>query len=118
MSEGFSYTTEADLRATVVQMALLTGWMVYSTPDSRKVWPRSTAVGFPDLILLKDGVLLFIELKTEAGKLTITQQNWQAELSKVQGVQTRIWRPSDLEKVGAILGMGKEDAGAYHSGSS
>ena len=67
------YIREADLKAAIIQMALLCGWTVYCIPDSRKVYPRSTAPGFPDLVLVRPPEIIFVEVKTSAGKLTAAQ---------------------------------------------
>ena len=57
--------TEAQFQAAVIQYAELKGWMVYHTHDSRGSRP-----GFPDLTMVRDGVLIFAELKSERGRLT------------------------------------------------
>lgn len=70
--------TERQLEDTVAAMARARGWRRYHTHRS----DRSPA-GFPDDVLVRDGRLLFLELKTEAGKLSAEQSAWIADLTAV-----------------------------------
>lgn len=36
--------------------------------------------GIPDLLIIRKGVFMFIELKTPKGKLTVAQEWWHARL--------------------------------------
>lgn len=66
------------------------GLLVYHTFDSR----RSTA-GFPDLVVVGPGGVLFRELKTQKGRLTPAQVMWGDAL-RAAGVNWGVWRPADL----------------------
>lgn len=70
--------TERQLEATVAAMARARGWRRYHTHRS----DRSPA-GFPDDVLVRDGRLLFLELKTEGGKLAPAQEEWLRDLAAV-----------------------------------
>jgi len=85
---------ERDLQETLVAAARYLGWASYHTYDSR----RSQA-GFPDLTLVRDGRLVFLELKTEKGRLRPEQQTWLDALAEVPGVVARVVRPADLDDV-------------------
>lgn len=61
----------------------------YHTHDS-----RHSAAGFPDLVLVGRGRLLFIEVKSATGKLTTPQLAWYAGLLDV-GAEAYVWRPAD-----------------------
>jgi hypothetical protein len=61
----------------------------YHTHDSR----RSPA-GFPDRVYCGPGGVLFRELKTDTGKLTLAQLDWLANLNAA-GLNAGLWRPSD-----------------------
>jgi hypothetical protein len=79
--------TEKQLQNAVVNLAKLLQWRVYHTWLSARSTP-----GFPDLCLVRDGRLIFAELKSERGKVSEEQQAWLDELS-FTGAQTFIWYP-------------------------
>ena len=117
MLNPFDIITEAEYKATIVEAGLKYGWLVESIPDSRKVYPRETAAGFPDLVLAKPPILLFIEVKTEHGKLSKQQALWLLELNQCGGVQAFVARPSgwdSLEKLlrGEVLHFVKDSPGS------
>lgn len=81
--------TEKAFQAQVVALASYLGWTHYHTHDSR----RSPA-GFPDLVLVKAGEpVLFVELKTDVGKLTPAQRYWIALLDDAEGCEVWLWQP-------------------------
>ncbi|MHB8324792.1 MAG: VRR-NUC domain-containing protein [Candidatus Dormibacteria bacterium] len=85
---------EDELLRSVVSLAQFHGWLSYHTWNS-----RHSASGFPDLVMVRLGRLLFVELKSEHGKLTAPQQAWGAALTQAEGagaVAYRVWRPGDL----------------------
>ena len=53
--------------------------------------------GYPDLTLARDGVVLFAELKTQAGRLRPEQQRW------LEILDGEVWRPNDWPEVEAII---------------
>ena len=87
--------TEAQFQAQVIKMATdIYGWEVFHDGDSR----RSNA-GFPDLGLVKDGKLIFAELKKEKESYpSPAQRSWLAKLGLVMkssdNVLAVLWRPS------------------------
>jgi hypothetical protein len=93
--------TEASFQQAVCDLAQLNGWIYYHTFDSR----RSPA-GFLDLVLchagphgaLTGGQLLFAELKTAKGKVTIGQQIWLRTLTAA-GAEVHLWRPDDWPEI-------------------
>ena len=88
--------TEKEWQEQVVALARTVGWKVFHTYDSRRSNP-----GLPDLILVRDRVV-FAELKRESGRLSAAQDEWQARLRRA-GAEHYVWRPRDLETVGAVL---------------
>ena len=92
--------TEKDFQAKVIQAAKLFGWHVYHTFYSHRSEP-----GFPDLVLVKDRVM-YRELKTETGKLTIHQKAWAESLHR-GGADYSVWRPSQLQAIYSELMGGK-----------
>lgn len=67
--------TEKQLQQHVLDLARLLGWRAYHTFDS-----RHSAAGFPDLVLIKPPRLLFVELKSDKGKLSSAQVEWINDL--------------------------------------
>ncbi len=97
---GVKPLTEKGFMATVVQYAKLCGWMCYHTWNSKHSEP-----GFPDLVLVRDGEIVFVELKLEKGKVSVAQEKWLSELQKCSSdnVSVIVFRPSDWEEVKGTL---------------
>lgn len=99
--------TEAQWQAQVLKEAKRWGWSAYHTHDSRR-----SAAGFPDLVLAHEHHgLLFVELKTDVGKLAPAQHEWlntiwkaaQDEGGSPGRVRVFLWRPRDAEEVWSTL---------------
>jgi len=58
--------------------------------------------GFPDLVLVNTGTVLFVELKTETGRLSPDQLRWEEAL-RMADANYEVWRPSDWPNVLSIL---------------
>ena len=71
-----SKMSERELQDAVLELARYLGWRCYHTHDS-----RHSAAGFPDLVMVRDTRLIFAELKSERGNLSIDQQHWLAALN-------------------------------------
>jgi hypothetical protein len=83
--------TEADLQAKIRNLARQRGFnLVYHTYNSR----RSDS-GFPDLVMVNDGRLVFAELKSQKKEPTPDQRRWLYALANT-GAEVFVWRPSDL----------------------
>jgi hypothetical protein len=115
-----SLLTEAQLSGLVVELARIGGWKRYHTFDSRR-----SNHGFPDWVFVKGPRLLFVELKSEVGKLRDEQVEWLDALRVVgqrvvdvvgmlrdavsgnvlepfvdePSVEVHVWRPSDWELI-------------------
>ena len=83
---------EKHFQSLVVYEAKRQGWKVYHTYDSRRSEP-----GFPDLVLVRDKVL-FRELKTEKGRLTVAQEAW-GEILTAAGADYEVWRPGMIKDI-------------------
>lgn len=99
---AFADVIEKQWLATVIDIAHTYGWMCYHTHDSRHSEP-----GFPDLLMLGHGRIVFAELKVEEisgkGKVTHYQEVWINGL-RAAGQDVYVWRPSDVDQVHAVLG--------------
>ena len=80
--------SEKELSQHVVSLARMLGWKVARWPTWR---PTGTDPGVPDLLLVRDGVILLIELKAEKGKLSEAQKEWL----EASGGQILVYRPQD-----------------------
>jgi VRR-NUC domain len=96
--------TEAELQQAVIACARLFGWRVAHFRPARtsKGWRtpvQADGKGFPDLVMVRKGVLLFAELKGENGRRSPEQQAWIDALGEVAVHNHRIvgfeWRPVD-----------------------
>ena len=92
--------SEADLLAAVLSTAERFGWLAHHDRPARTEKGWRTAVegdaGFPDLVLARDSVVLFIELKSATGRVSVTQQRW------LDALGAQVWRP-DQWRDGTIL---------------
>jgi hypothetical protein len=93
--------TEDDLLTTIVQWATLRGWLIHHDRRSDRAITQGTP-GFPDLVLARDGRVVFAELKSETGVLTINQVAWQIAL-RTAPAEYHEWRPSDLDAAIEVL---------------
>ena len=71
--------TEDQLKGAVIDLAEANGWLVYSirrSDQARVQGRRKTGKGFPDLVLVHPvrGLCLFVELKSDVGRVTPQQQ--------------------------------------------
>ena len=84
--------TEAQFQQQIIAMARLLGWRVYHTHDSRRSEP-----GFPDLTLVRDRIV-FLEVKTETGRLSPEQADWIAAINAAGGAALVV-RPSMWDEI-------------------
>lgn len=90
-------------QAKVMQAAKYANWLCYHTHDSRQ-----SPSGFPDLVCVRDGRMLALELKREqhrTDKARLAKQlAWLEMLNAIPGVTAMLARPSDWPKVVEALG--------------
>lgn len=89
--------TEKAWQEIVVELATLYGWLHFHVYDSRRSDP-----GWPDLTLVKPPQLIFVELKTDKGRVRPAQRDWLTRLA-LCGQEVYVWRPADLDDVNARL---------------
>jgi len=99
---------EAILQDKVITLARMNGFRVqHSRPVQQKDGRWLTAIqgdaGFPDLVLAsRDRGVLFIELKSDIGKLSPGQVMWQQCLAP--HVEWWLVREADIDKLAKRLG--------------
>ena len=82
--------TESELQGAVIDLAQTFKWRTYHTHDSRR-----SAAGFPDLVMVRAERLIFAELKSEKGRVSIDQIHWLNALADSGCAEVAVWRPAD-----------------------
>lgn len=100
--------SEAAFQAQVIALARLCGWLVHhSRPALRRSGRVSTPVagdvGLPDLVLARGGVVLFVELKAEAGRVAPAQRAWARAITGAQVVPEGVVVWAAGRRVGYVL---------------
>jgi hypothetical protein len=111
--------TEAAFQDTVVELAKYHGWRIahFRPARTEKGWrtPMTGDPGFPDLVMVRRGRLVFAEMKRQSGRTTAEQGAWLSDLAFVghRGagiaeypvvVEVFVWRPSDWDEIERVLG--------------
>lgn len=88
--------TEAQFQSAVKEAAERHGWLVFHWPNAliNPIWP--------DLTLIRGGRIIFAELKTHRGKLSLNQEARLLELAAA-GMEVYIWRPQYRDAIEATL---------------
>lgn len=97
--------TEAQWQLRVQSIARINGWKYYHAPDNMpNKYGRIQNIipGFPDLVLVKNGRIIFAELKKETGRLSESQKEWIDELKQCN-LEVYVWRPSDENLINKVL---------------
>ena len=103
-----THVSEKLFQEQLLQLAKLNGWKAFHPLAVRDYkGNHRTALagdkGFPDLVLARKpsaqrvGGLLFVELKSESGRLSIEQIEWAEHLSP--SAEWYLWRPRDLDAI-------------------
>jgi hypothetical protein len=79
--------SEGKFMARVVAYAKRRGWLWYHTHNSRR-----SKEGFPDLVLVRKGEIIFAELKVGDNEATPEQAAWLDALRET-GAASGVWRP-------------------------
>jgi hypothetical protein len=98
--------TESEWQKQVLKSAHTLGWQsmhIVRTVKHQAFGAKgSMGTGWPDLVLVKGGRIIFAELKTQKGITTPEQKQVLALLFEIPGAECHIWRPSDF---GLVLDM-------------
>ena len=97
---------ERDWQKTVTDALDVFGWrwIHFRPARTEKGWrtPVSGFAGFPDVVAVRADRVVYIELKTEGGRLGQGQAEWLAALG-LAGAEVHCWRPSDWAEVEEFL---------------
>ena len=87
--------SEDELLSCVIDLARALGYRVAHFRPARTAKGWRTAMqgdpGWPDLVMAKDGRVIFAELKSQRGRMSHEQWVWFAALAS----GCYLWRPSD-----------------------
>lgn len=92
---------EEPFRHQVRQIASMYGWaMQYHTHNS-----KFSDGGWPDEVYIHPlhSRIIFVELKTNTGRVKPKQKQWLAALHDC-GLETALWRPRDIDTIISVLG--------------
>lgn len=94
---------EGQFTTAVIDLAHYRGWLVAHFRPARTVTGWRTAMqgdkGFPDLVMARDGRVIYAELKVGKNDLTVDQRKWSAALDEMY-----VWRPAQLrDEIPAVL---------------
>jgi len=91
--------TEAQFQRMVTDLCDWLHLRWYHTHDSRR-----SPGGFPDLVIVGPAQVVYVELKSEKGRVTPAQKEWiDALCGALQDAY--IWRPSDWPEAQRVLTM-------------
>ena len=93
---------EAEFQTNIIQLAKTLGWLIHH--DSGDMYEHTRGdPGFPDLVLAKDGRVIFLELKSDKGKATDAQYKWLVAIA-----DSYLVRPEDMQWIAQLLGPNHE----------
>ena len=98
--------TGRDWEGQVIDLAVLFNWRVHHVRPARTEhgWrtPLSGHPGFPDLVLARNGRVIFAELKSGAAVLDANQKAWRDAFEPSAGpplVEWCCWYPKDWDQI-------------------
>lgn len=104
--------SERTFQAQVMKLARYYKWRAAHfraalTRRGNWVTAMSGDIGFPDCVLVRNGRIIFAELKTDTGKTTVDQQRWLEDIGEAcwvnDNVSVFVWRPKDYDAITEIL---------------
>lgn len=107
MSVAVERPTELACEATIIAAAKTFGWLVHGARPAMTGRKWSTPIkghaGFPDLVLVRGGELLIVELKRKPNKVEPNQRVWLDTLAGAGVEALVIFVPEQLDEFVARL---------------
>lgn len=99
MVEPSIKVTERELQRQIEQLLTLLGFLWFHDRSLQHATVRTSKPGFPDICAVhpKNGVLVFIELKSEKGRMRPAQVEWKEALLKSCAIYFGPIKPSDFD---------------------
>lgn len=99
--------SEAEFTRQVIKLAKLYGWRVahFRPAMTKNGWRtpvQGDGAGFPDLVLVRGSVVLWVELKVGKNYLTAEQEEWMMAIGAA-GQAVYVWRPADWAEIEMAL---------------
>jgi hypothetical protein len=93
---------ESELQSVVIDLLNAFNWrFTHFRPAMRQSGRWSTPIsghaGYPDITATKNGAILFIELKSEKGRIRPDQHEWLNDLSINPHIEAYVLRPGDID---------------------
>jgi hypothetical protein len=98
MPQGSLTDDEQAFQQKVIRTARRAGWRhqhTYKGRTGKGAWRTNAATGFPDLLLVKRGRMLALELKAPGGAPSPEQLAWIELLDTIPGCTARVVYPAD-----------------------
>lgn len=95
---------EREFQRIVIELAEQQGWLVYHVANVRGQLRCGSSVGFPDLILVKDKVVVW-ECKRKGRKATDEQQKWIDAFRRVK-IECEVITEDDFDYISRVLSGG------------
>lgn len=89
--------SEREFQKRVTDLCDWLGLRWYHSHDSRR-----DPAGFPDLVIVGPGGVVFAELKSQKGRVRPEQFAWKDDLDRA-GANAYIWRPDDWSQIQRTL---------------
>jgi hypothetical protein len=94
---------EKEFQKKVIDLAKFRGWRVHHTRTVQVGGNHFTPLvgdrGFPDLVMTHPTRgTIFVELKTDKGRLSEHQVDWINDLAKT-GMECYVWRPANWQNI-------------------
>ena len=97
-----STPSEGDFQKTIIEVAEIHHWNIYHVAKVKGKLRSKSSIGFPDLVLVRGGRLIFAELKVGKNNPTDDQMRWLTELRRAHHY-VYLWRPCDWREIEEVL---------------
>jgi hypothetical protein len=106
--------SEDEFQQSIIDLAHVLGYKVHHDRPARQAdgsWRTHIQgdTGFPDLVLAhkQKGRVIYIECKSESGKVSPEQQDWLDTLAACENAEVYTSKPSEWEYIKAVLMLPK-----------